>query len=71
MSTSHMDLSLLNSHMFFSRFIQLAEESSRPAFDSIQSLVNAVGSVAMMLESTFFALTTSFRAILGKNQKLH
>ncbi|XP_014368356.2 probable peroxisomal membrane protein PEX13 [Papilio machaon] len=48
-----------------SRFIQIAEENSRPAFDSIQSLVNAVGSVAMMLENTFFALTSSFRAILG------
>ncbi|KAL4716445.1 hypothetical protein ACJJTC_015873 [Scirpophaga incertulas] len=48
-----------------SRFIQMAEENSRPAFDSIQSFVNAVGSVAMMLENTFFALTSSFRAILG------
>ncbi|KAI5638399.1 hypothetical protein NE865_09033 [Phthorimaea operculella] len=48
-----------------SRFIQIAEENSRPAFDSIQSLVNAVGSIAMMLENTFFALTSSFRAILG------
>lgn len=48
-----------------SRFIQLAEENSRPAFDSIQSLVSAVGSIAMMLENTFFALTSSFRAILG------
>ncbi|KAM3961462.1 peroxisomal biogenesis factor 13 [Aphomia sociella] len=48
-----------------SRFIQLAEENSRPAFDSIQGFVNAVGSVAMMLENTFFALTSSFRAILG------
>ncbi|XP_059055733.1 peroxisomal membrane protein PEX13 [Achroia grisella] len=47
------------------RFIQMAEENSRPAFDSIQSFVNAVGSVAMMLENTFFALTSSFRAILG------
>ncbi|XP_026750398.2 probable peroxisomal membrane protein PEX13 [Galleria mellonella] len=47
------------------RFIQIAEENSRPAFDSIQSFVNAVGSVAMMLENTFFALTSSFRAILG------
>lgn len=44
----------------------MAEENSRPAFDSIQSLVNAVGGVAMMLENTFFALTSSFRAILGK-----
>ncbi|CAK1543429.1 unnamed protein product [Leptosia nina] len=47
------------------RFIQMAEESSRPAFDSIQSVVNAFGSIAMMMESTFFALTSSFRAILG------
>lgn len=47
------------------RFIQMAEESSRPTFDSIQSVVNAVGSIAMMLENTFFALTSSFRAILG------
>lgn len=43
----------------------MAEERSRPAFESIQSLVNAVGSVAMMLESTFFAMTSSFRAVLG------
>lgn len=44
----------------------MAEENSRPTFDSIQSVVNAVGSVAMMLENTFFALTSSFRAILGE-----
>lgn len=50
----------------FFRFIQMAEENSRPTFDSIQSVVNAVGSVAMMLENTFFALTSSFRAILGE-----
>ncbi|XP_045455921.1 peroxisomal membrane protein PEX13 [Melitaea cinxia] len=48
-----------------SRFIQMAEESSRPTFDSIQSVLHAVGSIAMMLENTFFALTSSFRAILG------
>uniref|UniRef100_A0A2A4K4V8 Peroxisomal membrane protein PEX13 n=1 Tax=Heliothis virescens TaxID=7102 RepID=A0A2A4K4V8_HELVI len=48
-----------------SRFIQMAEEGSRPAFETIQGLVNAFGSVAMMMESTYFALTSSFRAILG------
>lgn len=48
-----------------SRFIQLAEESSRPAFQSIESLVMAIGNIASMLDSTFFALTSSFRAILG------
>lgn len=47
------------------RFIQLAEESSRPAFQNIQSLVGAIGNIAGMLDSTFFALTSSFRSILG------
>lgn len=48
-----------------SRFIQMAEESSRPAFQSIESLVSAIGNIAAMLDSTFFAITSSFRAILG------
>lgn len=48
-----------------SRFIQMAEESSRPAFQSIESLVGAIGNIAAMLDSTFFAMTSSFRAILG------
>lgn len=47
------------------RFIQLAEESSRPAFQNIESLVGAIGNIAAMLDSTFFALTSSFRAVLG------
>ncbi|XP_068148040.1 peroxisomal membrane protein PEX13 [Drosophila tropicalis] len=47
------------------RFIQMAEASSRPAFQSIESLVSAIGNIASMLDSTFFALTSSFRAILG------
>lgn len=47
------------------RFIQLAEESSRPAFRNIESLVGAIGNIAAMLDSTFFALTSSFRAVLG------
>uniref|UniRef100_A0A1A9WR43 Peroxisomal membrane protein PEX13 n=1 Tax=Glossina brevipalpis TaxID=37001 RepID=A0A1A9WR43_9MUSC len=47
------------------RFIQMAEATSRPAFQSIESLVMAVGNIASMLDSTFFALTSSFRAILG------
>uniref|UniRef100_A0A182R1Q0 Peroxisomal membrane protein PEX13 n=1 Tax=Anopheles funestus TaxID=62324 RepID=A0A182R1Q0_ANOFN len=47
------------------RFIQLAEESSRPAFQTLESLVGAVSNVAMMLDSTFFAVTSSFRAVLS------
>ena len=48
-----------------SAFVQRAEENSRTAFQSIESIVHAFGSVAMMLESTFQALYNSFRAVLG------
>lgn len=47
------------------RFIQMAEESSRGAFQSIESIVSTMGNIATMLDSTYFALTSSFRAILG------
>ncbi|UYV74214.1 PEX13 [Cordylochernes scorpioides] len=46
-------------------FVRLAEESSRPAFQSIESIVHAVASISMMLESTYAAVHTSFRAVLG------
>lgn len=46
-------------------FVQLAEERSRPAFQSIESLVSAISNIALMLDSTFFAITNTFRAILG------
>jgi len=51
--------------MHQNRFIQLAEESSMPAFQSIESIVHAFGSVSMMLESTFHAVHSSFQAVLG------
>lgn len=47
------------------RFIQIAEESSRSTFQSIESVVGAVLNIAAMLDSTYFALTSSFRAVLG------
>ena len=47
------------------RFIQMAEESSMPAFQSIESIVHAFGSVSMMLESTFHAVHSSYQAVLG------
>uniref|UniRef100_A0A1B6BXX4 Peroxisomal membrane protein PEX13 n=1 Tax=Clastoptera arizonana TaxID=38151 RepID=A0A1B6BXX4_9HEMI len=47
------------------RLINYAEESSRPAFQSIESLVNAFSSVSMMLESTFLAMQSSFGAVIG------
>ena len=43
------------------RFIRLAEENSRPAFETIQSIVNTFGSISMMFESTYYALHSSFR----------
>jgi len=47
------------------RFIQMAEESSRGAFQSIENVVMTIGNIATMFDSTYFALTSSFRAVLG------
>lgn len=47
------------------RFIQFAEERSRSTFSNIENVVSAVNSLAMMLDNTFFALTSSFRAVLS------
>lgn len=46
-------------------FVRIAEDSSRQAFQSIESIVQAFASVSMMLESTYFAVHSSFRAVLG------
>ena len=59
-----------NSTSFFiilsqTRFISMAEESSQPAFQSLESIVHAFGSISMMLESTLSAVYSSFRAVLG------
>ncbi|KAK7084140.1 hypothetical protein SK128_012867 [Halocaridina rubra] len=54
-----------NGQMDDSGFVNLAEESSRQAFQSIESIVHAFGSVSMMLESTYHAVHSSFRAVLG------
>lgn len=43
----------------------MAEESSLPAFQTVESIVHAFGSVSMMLESTYHAVQTSFQAVLG------
>jgi len=48
-----------------SGFVQQAEVSSRQAFQSIESVVQAVVSVAAMLESTFQAVYSSFRAVIS------
>ncbi|WAR24245.1 PEX13-like protein [Mya arenaria] len=49
----------------FNSFSRMAEESSRPAFQSIESIVGAFSSVSMMLDSTFQAVYNSFRAVVG------
>ncbi|KHJ75842.1 peroxin 13 domain protein [Oesophagostomum dentatum] len=51
-------------------FARLAEESSRGAFQSIESVVNAVTSVANMLSSTHNAVYSSFRAVIGVVEQL-
>jgi peroxin-13 len=54
-----------NDNYSSSGFAQQAELSSRQAFQSIESVVHAVGSVAAMLDSTFQAVYNSFRAVIG------
>ena len=49
----------------YNSFARMAEESSRPAFQSIESIVGAFSSVSMMLDSTFQAVYNSFRAVIG------
>lgn len=47
------------------RFIQFAEQSSRNTFANIENVVRAFNSIAMMMDNTFFAMTSSFRAVLS------
>ncbi|XP_022091200.1 peroxisomal membrane protein PEX13-like [Acanthaster planci] len=49
----------------FNQFLRQAEENSRPAFQSIESIVQAFGSISMMMESTLQTVYNSFRAVLG------
>lgn len=55
---------LHNEEIVPSRFVQQAEESSRGAFQSIESIVQAFASVSMMMDATFSAVYNSFRAVL-------
>lgn len=48
-----------------SSFVQQAELNAQGAFQSVESVVSAVSSISMMLESTYMALNNSFRAVLG------
>jgi peroxin-13 len=46
-------------------FLRAAEESSRSAFQSIESVVHAFSAVSAMFESTYYAVYNSFRAVVG------
>lgn len=48
-----------------SRFSQFAEESTRSTFRVVETVLQTFSSMTMLLESTYFALTNSFRAILS------
>lgn len=45
--------------------MQFAEQTSRNTFANVESLVRAVNSISTMLDNTFFAMTSSFRAFLS------
>ena len=47
------------------RFFQYVEDSTRPTFQLIETVLQTFSSMTMLLESTYFALTNSFRAILS------
>ncbi|XP_060826737.1 peroxisomal membrane protein PEX13 [Bombus pascuorum] len=47
------------------RFSQYVEENTRSTFQLIEAVLHTFSSMTMLLESTYFALTNSFRAILN------
>ncbi|XP_076762148.1 peroxisomal biogenesis factor 13 [Xylocopa sonorina] len=47
------------------RFSQYVEENTRSTFQLIETVLHTFSSMTMLLESTYFALTNSFRAILS------
>lgn len=49
----------------FHRFQQYAEESTRSTFRVVETVLHTFSSITMLLESTYVALTSSFRAFLS------
>lgn len=47
------------------RFFRNAEESTRATFRMVETIVQTFSSLTMLLESTYFAIMNSFRAILS------
>ncbi|KAL2724909.1 peroxisomal membrane protein PEX13 isoform X1 [Vespula maculifrons] len=48
-----------------SRFTQYAEDSTRSTFQMLETVLQTFSSVTMLLESTYFAITNCFKAILS------
>ena len=46
-------------------FTSAAEMHAKPTFDTIQTAVNTVSSIATMFDSTYYALRTSFQAMVN------
>lgn len=55
----------LGSYNSANTFLRAAEENSRGAFQSIESVVHAFSAVSAMFESTYYAVYNSFRAVVG------
>lgn len=47
------------------RFAQYAEDSTRSTFQMLETILQTFSSVTMLLESTYFAITNCFKAILS------
>ena len=61
-STNNYGIGINNSS---NSFLRAAEENSRSAFQSIESVVQAFSAVSAMFESTYYAVYNSFRAVVG------
>ncbi|KAI4504488.1 hypothetical protein M0802_000038 [Mischocyttarus mexicanus] len=48
-----------------SRFTQYAEESTRSTFQMLETVLQTFSSITMLLESSYFAITNCFKAILS------
>lgn len=63
--TSGYGLGINNNLQSSNYFMRAAEENSRSAFQSIESVVHAFSAVSAMFESTYYAVYNSFRAVVG------
>lgn len=50
---------------FENRFVQYAQNASRPTFDSIESIVKTISGLASLIDSTFYSMLNSFQTIIS------